>query len=178
MALVRVHLDARAGLSFVGGLGVEARAVAGEGRDVEVHAVRGDVGVPLVEETLDELDHLRNVIGRLRHHFRIEDVQLVPVDDELFRVGRREVQRVLPLALRRDLHLVFRLVDVVDGVTDVGDVHHLLHFETEVLERPAYDVRHDVAVEVPDVLPVVDRRSAVVHADPTRPKRLERPDRS
>jgi hypothetical protein len=81
------------------------------------------------------------------------------------------------LALGADGHLVDApRVGIVDEVADVGDVHHLLHLETDVLERAAGDVGGDVRVQVADVLVVVDRRPAVVDADLARSERRERLD--
>jgi hypothetical protein len=83
------------------------------------------------------------------------------------------------LALGADGHLVDAArVGIVDEVADVGDVHHLLHPETGVLERPPRDVGGDVRVQVADVLVVVDRRPAVVDADLARRERRERLDRA
>src|SRR2546428_9421577 len=73
--LVLVHLDPRTRDALLGRLGVEARAVPGEGRDIEIHPVRGDVRVALRDQPLDERDHLRDVVRRLRDHLGIEDVQ-------------------------------------------------------------------------------------------------------
>ena len=168
--LVRVHLDTGAGLPFVGRLGVQTRPVSREGRRIEVHTVRCDVRVALRDEPLDERDHLGNVVGGLRDHVRILDVQLPPVDHELRRVALGHRERVEPLAARAEGHLVLAPgVRVVDQVPDVGDVHHLLHPQSEVLERPAREVGGQVRIEVADVLVVVDRGPAVVDADLARP---------
>jgi hypothetical protein len=61
---------------------------------------------------------------------------------------------------------------------DVRDVHDLLHAQPEVLERAARDVGGQIAVEVPDVLVVVDRRPTVVDADLTLLDGCERLDRA
>ena len=175
VALVRVDLDAGAGLALVGRLRVQPRAVPGERRRVEVHPVRRDVRVPLRDEALDEGDHRRDVLGRLRDDVRIEDVQLPPIDHELVGVPLGHGERVEVLALRADRHLVDAGgVRVVHEVADVGDVHDLLHAAAEVLEAAPCDVGGQVAVEVTDVLVVVNGRAAVVDADLALPKGRER----
>src|SRR5688572_23328010 len=54
VAFVRIDLDASAGDTLLRRLDVETGAVAGEGRRVEVHAIRRRVRVSLVDEPLDE----------------------------------------------------------------------------------------------------------------------------
>ena len=177
VALVRVDLDAGAGLALIGRLRVEPRAVSRERRRVEVHPVRGDVRVPFRDEALDERDHRRDVLRRLRDDVRIEDVQLPPVDHELPRVPLGHGERIEVLACRPDSHLVrARGVRVVDEVPDVGDVHDLLHAVAEILEGAPRDIGGQVAVEVADVLVVVDGRAAVVDRDLALPKGRERLD--
>jgi len=67
---------------------------------------------------------------------------------------------------------------VADDVADIRNIHDLLDAKPDVLERPADDVGDEIAVQVPDVLAVVDRRAAVVHADFTGTQRHERLHRS
>ena len=178
MPLVLVHLDTRARDAIVGGLRVEPRAVSRKGGDVEVHAVGGDVRVALLDEPLDEVDHRSDVLGRLRHHVGVEDVEPPTVGDELSGVELGDLKRILPRAPRAQRHLVLARVRVVDDVTDVRDVHDLHHPVAEVFERPPHHVRDEVGVEIPDVLPVVYGRTAVVDADRAGSHRLERARRT
>src|SRR5207247_4912116 len=179
VALVGVDLDTRSGLARLRRLGVETRAVPRERRRVEVDAVGGDVRVALRDEALDEGDHLGYVIGRLADDLRIEDVQLRAIDEELLRVALGDGQRIDVLAFRGERDLVLGVgVGIADEVARVGDVHHLLHRVAGVLERTACDVGGEVAVEVTDVLPVVDGRTAVVDAYLARAQRLERAHRA
>ncbi len=174
VALVRVHVDARARLARVRRLGVEARAVARERRGVEIHPIDGDVRMSRRDQALDELDHLGDVLGGLRHDVRLEDVELAAIDEELFRVALRDHERIDVLAPRADRHLVLASdVGVADEMAGVGDVHHLPHAVAEVFERPAHDIRRQIAVEIADVLVVVDGRAAVVDAELARDERLE-----
>jgi hypothetical protein len=83
------------------------------------------------------------------------------------------------LPLGADGHLVHAAgIGIVDEMTDVRDVHHLLGQQSEVLERPASDIGREIAVQVADVLVVVDRRPAVVDTDLARNERRERLDRA
>ena len=129
--------------------------------------------MPLVDESRDERDHLGDVVGRLGHDVRLEDVELAAIVHELLGVLTGQCLGVAALALGREHHPIFALVDVADDVADIGDVHHGLHAVPEVFERAALNVRHDVAIEVPDRLPVVDRRAAVVDPGLTRDERNE-----
>ena len=56
---------------------------------------------------------------------------------------------------------------------DVRDVHHLPHLVAEIFEPAAQNVREEECPEVPDVLAVVDRGAAVVHANHTILEGLE-----
>ena len=127
-----------------------------------------------VDEPRDQRDHLGDVVGRLRHDLRPQDVELLAVDEELVRVALGEHERIDVLAPRGDGHLVLAAdVRVAHQVPDVGDVHHLLHLVAEVLEGAARDIRGEIRVQVADVLVVVDGRAAVVHGEAAGPQRRE-----
>src|SRR3989449_5592476 len=131
-----------------------------------------------LDETLDELDHRSDVLGRLRHLMGVEDVEPPTVGDKLPGVEVGDLERLLPRPPGTQRHLVLSRIGVVDDVADIGDVHDLLHPVTEVLKGSPHHVRDEVGVEIPDVLPVIYGRTAVVDADRAGNDRLERTRRS
>ena len=130
----------------------------------------------LCDQALDERDHRGDVLGRLWDDVRLEDVELLPVFEELLRVALRDDERVDVLAARAERNLVLAArigVAVIDQMTRIGDVHDVLGAEPEVLERATDDVRRKVRIQVPDVLVVVHGRPAVVRPELAGPDRLE-----
>ena len=135
-----------------------------------------------------EVDHLLDVLGRLRVAVGGADPQRRGVVEHRRRVLLGDLGRREPLVLHRELHLV----DGLDGgfvghVPDVGDVHDLLHLEALELERAADQVVEHEAPQVPQVGVAIDRRTAGVHRhapcldghdvlDPAR-ERVEQPHR-
>ncbi len=106
--------------------------VAGEGADVEVHAVVDDVGVALGLEGLHHGDLLGDVVGGPRQDVGLEAAQATSVVGPLLRVAGRDVGRRLAGGGGRLLHLVVALVGVGDEVADVGDVGD----EGDLVARP------------------------------------------
>ena len=135
---------------------VRELAVAGELADVEVDAaVLALVGDALVDELLDERDHLGDVVGRGGIDLRRLDVERLQVREErvlvrLRVVGQRHVRRV-------------RALDRL--VVHVRQVHHLLDLQAVELDDAPQDVLERVGAEVADVREVVDRRPAGVEPD-------------
>ena len=67
-------------------LGIETCPVAGERRDVEIHAVARRVGVTGVDEAPDQADHLRDVVGRFRIQRGALDADRVDILQERARI--------------------------------------------------------------------------------------------
>src|SRR6267143_4418213 len=134
LALSRVDLASRAGEQLVGGVSGQL-AVGREARDVEVHRAADLIRVAARDQLIYELDHLRDVVSRLRVMRGRPDVELGGVLFESVRVVRSDLLRRLALQARGNQHFVLAAVErVVGEVADVGDVHHLLGLITEVLE--------------------------------------------
>ena len=137
---------------------VEVRelAVGGPLGDAEVDGVvRGAVGVALLEEPPDEVEHLGDVRGGLGVVFGGLDVERADVVEKRLLVLGGELAEGQPGGAR-----------VADGlVVHVREVHHLRDAEALVPEPAPQQVLEDVGAEVPDVRVVVDRRPARVHAD-------------
>ena len=101
---------------------------------------------------MDELDHLRNVVGRAHQEFRRLEAQQFAVDLEGFDILRGEVAQ---------LEASFpRIADRL--VIHVGQVHHLADFVAAVSQVAAQDVLKDKRAEVADVRVVINRRPASV----------------
>ncbi len=140
------------------------RAVAGEGRDVEVDAAAlDDVGVPEVEEAGDEVKHVGHVLGGVGSvigPFDAEAVHLLPP-------GGLEALRELGLGAAR-------LVGPGDDlVLDVGDVRHERDVESPPPQVAADDVVDQRGAAVPDVGDVVDRGTTDVDRHPAGFAELE-----
>ncbi len=106
------------------------RAVRRERPRVEVDgAVGPDVGVALVDERRDEVDHELDALRRARVGVGGADVEGGAVVVELRLVEPRDLERVLALLAGGEQHLVLAGqldAGVVGEVADVGDVlHHL-----------------------------------------------------
>ena len=99
-------------LDLVGLLAGEP-AVVREARDPEVDVAAGAVGVPGLDQLLDEVDDLRHALRRLRQPIGHAQAEVARVLEVPLRRARRELGA---RARRR----------VVDLVVDVGDVVHEL----------------------------------------------------
>ena len=122
--------------------------------------VAGDVGVPGVDESADEVLHLRDarrrtrlVGGRPHAQRRVARGEL-----ELEPVGQ------CPPLLRTAFGLRGRRIDE-DLVVDVGHVAHEGHVVATMREPAAKDVVDERRPQVPDVRRRLHRGSADVHAD-------------
>ena len=114
--VARILLERARLLALLDLVGLLARepAVVGEARDPEVDVAAGRVGVPGIDQLLDEVHDLRDALGRLR---------------QVVGHAEAEVARVLEVPLGRargELGARARR-RVVDLVVDVGDVVHELH---------------------------------------------------
>src|ERR1041384_2856519 len=129
----------------------------------EVERAFAIVGVLLLGKPVHQLDHLRYVIGRPRHHLGSLDIERSRVFEEGVGVKAREVAKSLT-----------RFESVADYlVVDVGYVHHVVNFIAEILQIAAEHVYRNESSEVSDVTVVVNRRTARVHPHRVALKRRE-----
>ena len=119
--------------------------------------------MPFRDQSLDQLDDLRHVLGRARIVRRTLDVQQVGVGEKRLHVPLRNVAE-------RDA-LTVRPVD--DPVVDVGEVGDVGDREPLRLEVAAHDVPRDRVSHVTDMGFVLHRHSADVHARALGMDRLE-----
>ena len=115
-------------------------------------------------EALDQLDHLADVLGCGTDHIRTDQVQGVVVLEESVRVELGDVPDSLSGLSGALFHLVLAVVAVTCEMTDVGDVHDMLHLVAGMSEDPLEGVLENIGPEVSDMRVVVDRRSAAVHS--------------
>ena len=165
-------------------------------------AVVGDVRVALVDERLDQLDHLGDAPGRPGHKLRAvvvldghHEPQPPGVGEEGLRVelgdrvgiagvdvagvgGKHSGLLGLQQPPAGHLHAVLApAVRIVLGhVADVGQVHDVDDLVAEQLQRAAQQVGVEERPEVPDVGEVVDGGPAGVEGDPLA-RGVERQDR-
>ena len=153
--LVLVDIDARAG-GVAGEVFLRELAVLGIAADAEVPgAVLGAIGEAALLELLDERDHLRDVLGGVRHDDRIEAAERAQVFEEGLLVARRVVGD--GDALRGGV--------ADDLVVDVGDVHDVLDGDALLLEEAAQQIDMQEGAEVADVAVVVDGGAAGVERE-------------
>ncbi len=144
-------------------------AVAREPSDGEIHrAVVRPVGQPAPFQLLHQLDHLRDVLGRLRIHLGLLDAQKFPivVKDLGDRLGDLRNRQAALFGTRDDL------------VIDVGQVHHLHHAPPAKAQRTPEQILEQERAKVADVRRVVDGGTARVHAHGVFVGRRERLDRT
>jgi len=145
---------------------VRQGAVRRPGLHVEVHvtgSVRSDVRIPVRDQLLDQLDHLRDVPGGarlVRRRAAAEDV-VRPVQLALELVGVRPPRDAAVGRLGEDL------------VLDVGHVRDHGDLVAGALEPAAQYVEDDFLVDVPDVRGTLHRQPTVVDPDLARVDRLE-----
>ena len=108
--------------------------VAGELRDVEIDIAAGHVGEAFRFQTGDQIDHIRDVLGRLADDRGSGAADHRQVAEEGLRVEVRDFPDRLPLFPRPLQHLVFALVGVAGEVAHVGDVHDMADGVSEVFE--------------------------------------------
>ena len=118
-------------------------------------AVLRHIGVSLVDQCLDHLDHAVDLAGRLgmrrcRLHMQRLHVLLALRDIALRNHGRVRA-------------LLVRFLD--DLVVHVREVRHVIDVIAPVLHIAAHRVKHDHGSRVTNVNQVINRRSADVHAD-------------
>ena len=130
-------------------------AVLGEAADAEVDIAFGLVGMAGVDQALDQLDHFRDLLGRLRTDRGVGHAGLMHVVDE----GLGELRGNLCGGTAGPV----RLVD--DLVVHVGDVLHEGDVEAPPGQIAADDVEADEGAGIADMDVVVHGGAADVHAD-------------
>ena len=128
--------------------------------DVEVHAALRDVGNAGVDNSLDERDHIADVIGRARPYLRRLEIERRAIALELLEIKVRDFERRFALRACGFLDLILARVLVARHVPDVGDVHHVTHAVAVELERAAQAVDEDVRAQIAEMLRQIDRRPA------------------
>ena len=163
--LERRHLDAGARDHVVDGAPREA-AVFRIGAHAEQHMALGLVGMAARDQRRDHLHHLRNVVRRAGRVVRLEGAEQRHVLDEP------------PLGLFGDLRdLPPRLPRPgVDLVVHVGEVAHIgdAFWAVDAAQKPVQRVEHHHGPGVAEMCPVVDGRTADVHAHVVRIEGIER----
>ena len=139
-------------------------AVIGDGIYREIDIATCGVGMTLLLQQLDDLDHAIDVVSRLAHDIRTYDVQQGFVMEEGLCVEGGDVPdraACLPCALR---HLVLAIIAIPCQVADIGYVHDMLELVAGMDQRPVQEVLEDVGPEVADMGVVVYRRSAAIES--------------
>ena len=121
-------------------------------------AVLCNIGVPLVDQGLDHIDHALNLLRRLRMNRRRTDVQ-----------GLHILLALFDIALGNDVrrHPFFHgLLD--DFVVHIGEIRDEQHAVSLIFKISAHAVKHEHRARVADMDQVVDGRAADIHADLSR----------
>src|SRR5262245_8513250 len=162
--LVRVDLELLPvpGAQPVQGVAREL-AVAGERGDVVVDGAVDLVGVALLDQRLDDLDHVVDVLGGARAQVGTFDPDQVGVLQERIGVLPGDLGRGQPLVGLGKLHLVSAGVrDLVGHVSDVCDVHDPVDPLPLQAKRAADQVTEHERPHVADVdVPVYGRPARV-----------------
>ena len=155
VALLVVGLDAGAHLELVH-IAARDGAIAGVASHGEVDvAVAGRIGVPLLDESLDHLDHRGNLLRGARANVGVEHAKPVHLLDE----GVGELARDL---LGRTPLLICAVDDLVVHVREVLGKRHLIALVGEVTPD---DVEGKEGAAVAHVNLVVDGGAADIHAN-------------
>ena len=159
--LVFLDRDAGAGQLLVE-LALRQAAIVRHGGGVEQHLAARLVGVPLVDQCGDHLDHALDVLGRARLEGRLQhgkglDVLVVLIRGLSCHQCDGIVQRHVGMVPQRPC---------VDLVVDVGDVAHIgdMLRAIEMAQQPEQHVEDDRRPGIADMGIVVDRRSADIEA--------------
>ena len=145
--------DARAGLKLLHRLMAQL-AVLREGLGAEVNvAVLRNIGVAVLDQTLDNVDDGVHGLGRARVNGSLLDAEALRVDIVFLDIALCDGVEVNALFVR--------LVD--DLVVDVGKVLHELYLVAAVLEVAAQQVENDERTRVADMEVVVYGRAAGIH---------------
>ena len=159
---VLVLIDTRAGFDPAN---IELRqlAIVGEARDAEVRRPVAGVGVTFLCHLRDQVDHLRDVLGRQGDLFGLLQAQGSAVFIESLAVlGGVFTDRLPGLNRRFD-----------DLVLHVGDVHDVLQDIAAPAQVASQDVLEGEGSQVADVDVVVNGRPAGVHAHRIRVERAK-----
>jgi hypothetical protein len=105
------------------------------------------------------------MFGGFAAHRRLFDVQSTSVAEE--RVGEKlsdfpNGHAPLPGTL---IHLVFALIPVVGEMTDIRDVHHMIHLINETFQGASENIPMGVGPKIADMSVVVYCRAAAVQTD-------------
>ncbi len=154
IALVRRHLDARAGQQLVWAAAGEP-AVFGEASHCEQHMAFDRIGMTAGDQPLDQRDHLRDMPRGARLH--------------LWRIDAERGERGVIAGGGARGDRVDRLAGLggarVNLVVHVGDVADVGEARIEPAQQPRQHVEHDGGAGVAEMRHVVHRRPAHVHAD-------------
>src|SRR5688572_14124763 len=126
-------------------------AISWKTRNAKVNRVALPIRVAAREETLDEVDHLRDVVRGRRDDVRLLDPQL--------RAVLEKCRGVRGGVLADADSLLCRFSN--DLVVDVGDVHHMDELPL-ALEMPTQNIFKNVGAEVSDMREIVHGRPACV----------------
>ena len=121
------------------------------------------IGEALVEEFLNEEDHLGDVVGRGR-------IVLDGLNREGFQIFEKSDSERLDETLQRD---IARDRPCEGLVVDVGQIHRLLDCNPEKLDGAPEEILEDVGPKIADMGEVVDGRSAGVHPEFAAVKRSD-----
>ena len=140
------------------------RTVISVAAHAEVDVALDLVRVAAIDELLNELDHLRDLLGCARAYIGVLHVHGVHIV--------KECLRILSGNLGCTAALFVGLLD--DLVIDVGDIGDEFHVEAAPGEVAADDIEADERTGIADMDVVVHGGTAHVHADLPVLERLER----
>ena len=140
---------------------------------VEIDGTLAFVGITVFQDFLHQLNLLDDVSRSLRFDAGAQHAQcihglVVAVGVVLCHFHRLQLFQAGLLG-----YLVLAFVSVVFQVAHVGDVAHVAHFISQVLEVAEEDVEGDGRTGVSQVRVAIDRRAADVHAHVRSVQRLE-----
>ncbi len=160
--LVLTHLDACAGLEFLGALPREAAVVGKPGHRI-VHITARGVGQTAFFQPADDVDHLGDVQGGAGLYVGHGHAQAVHVGRHGLRVDPRD------LGGRPSFGQPF----ANDFVVDVGDVAHVAHVKPARAQVTHNHVEGDRRARMTNVAEIVHSHAAHVEGDLARLARLE-----
>ena len=133
---------------------------------VEIQTVFETVCEAFFFKRLRKRDLLLDIVGCARElNISSDDIEIVKVLDEKFRIAIRNRFRRRVLSRRADSHLVFAVIAVADHMADISDVDDAAYAIPSDAEYASDRIREDIGAQVTDECRAVDGRTASIHRD-------------
>ncbi len=140
---------------------------------VEINAAVALVSKTVVENLFHQLHLLNYVAGGMRFDARRQHIEVVHRIVETVCKILRHFHRFKLLETRFLGYLVLTFVSVVLKMPHIGNIPHIAHLVSYMLQITEHHVERDCGTRVSEMRIAINCRAANIHSNPSRSERLE-----